>query len=353
MFVDVPMHLLFLGIVRTVTMDIGTWLKSFKQNAPFCLKCNELLEPIRKFNLPWCRILKYSEERFGGWVSENYYALCRISGWLYSSLADIPIGEGTKCEPKHVTKMLYFMHSMIQKCLTVNDDTDIEKIESTIRCFLIYYDSFSTSISGNSVPGWVTSYNFLSLLNLPETLRYYGCMRPLWEGGMDGESYLKIVKREVKQGLRRNWKMWLVENLLKQKTFNQILNENLHSRQQELREYYIYKDKETIKNCLKNNNMLSGFRVVRDNKIEYYISYHAKQDYIMAVKINVKTENNIMTNFVNYYRIFLSKKNIKLIDMPTTKIGYLLLPHLQIKEDNPRRQFDSYNHYCFIHSDWK
>ena len=85
------------------------------------------------------------------------------------------------------------------------------------------YDEFHTSMNKGSVPGWVTSYNFLSLLNLPTVLKDYGSMRVLWEGGEDGEGYLRSVKPLLRGGLVRQWQVWLMNNLLEDKTFHSII----------------------------------------------------------------------------------------------------------------------------------
>ena len=40
-------------------------------------------------------------------------------------------------------------------------------------------------------PIWLTSYNCLSLLNLPDMMQAFGCVRPLWECGNQGEGYVR------------------------------------------------------------------------------------------------------------------------------------------------------------------
>jgi hypothetical protein len=58
----------------------------------------------------------------------------------------------------------------------------------------------------------------MSLLNLPNQLRNYGSMRYIWEGGMNGEGFLRLAKPEIKRGLNRNWPKWLIDHLLLDKT---------------------------------------------------------------------------------------------------------------------------------------
>jgi hypothetical protein len=42
--------------------------------------------------------------------------------------------------------------------------------------------------------GWLTSYNFICLLNLPHVMERYGPIVNLWEGGYSGETYSQQLK---------------------------------------------------------------------------------------------------------------------------------------------------------------
>jgi hypothetical protein len=85
-YIDVPMHLLFLGITKTVILDIQEWMKKKNIHLSFCKSAVGILENIQVLKLPWCKLLPFSNARFGGWVSENYIGFCRIMPWFYSLL---------------------------------------------------------------------------------------------------------------------------------------------------------------------------------------------------------------------------------------------------------------------------
>ena len=51
---------------------------------------------------------------------------------------------------------------------------------------------------------WCAKSNFICLLNLPDTMRRYGPLRLLWEGGDCGEGVLCTVKPLV-SGLTGRW----------------------------------------------------------------------------------------------------------------------------------------------------
>ena len=54
-------------------------------------------------------------------------------------------------------------------------------------------------------PTWLSSYNCLSLLNLPNVMAEFGPIRSLWEGGNQGEGYLREAKPQIHQMNRRNF----------------------------------------------------------------------------------------------------------------------------------------------------
>lgn len=85
-YVDTIMHLMFLGVVRTATVDVQDWLKLQGKLSSFFVFCKDELDQFQGLSISWCRILPYSKGSFGGWVSENYYAFARLFRWFYSPL---------------------------------------------------------------------------------------------------------------------------------------------------------------------------------------------------------------------------------------------------------------------------
>jgi hypothetical protein len=76
---EVIMHLLFLGVVKTTIQMIQEWTKN-----KFGIEIT--LESIQYFQLDWCRGLSYNAGKLGGCVSENYLAAARLLPWLFSRL---------------------------------------------------------------------------------------------------------------------------------------------------------------------------------------------------------------------------------------------------------------------------
>ena len=81
--IDVPMHLCFLGITKAIFSElVSGWLKGGRKSTSFLQKSQPALGKIRKLSLSWCQV----ETKFGGFVSENWLAYCRISKYTYQLL---------------------------------------------------------------------------------------------------------------------------------------------------------------------------------------------------------------------------------------------------------------------------
>ena len=73
---DVPMHLLCLGIVKSVMQRVEKWLTRQRKGTAFSSRMKNTLDSIEKLCLAWCKMQPYrSGGKFGGWVSENYLSM--------------------------------------------------------------------------------------------------------------------------------------------------------------------------------------------------------------------------------------------------------------------------------------
>ena len=79
--IDVPMHLLFLGIVKLCIKMFYMWITHTKTKSPFLKYSGLLLSPLIKFNLDYCVLIDIkwdTTKPTTSWVSENYLGFCRI-----------------------------------------------------------------------------------------------------------------------------------------------------------------------------------------------------------------------------------------------------------------------------------
>lgn len=396
-FVDVPMHLLFLGIVKSVMLKIGMWLRSNNMGAYFITSVKGILGKVKEFNVEWCKMLEYpTTDKTGGWVSENFLGMARIGNWFYSMLRFLPIQQKyedpdshystwskTQCEkwlqarglnktgkisellniiteyhesnsaPNIISKneisindiltMISSMCLLIQMIMCLETKaTDIPRIEAIIRMFLIHYDKVDSGMIDGSVPTWIKQYNILCLLNIPKAMNNFGHLRNLWEGGRDGEGYLKTVKSHLTGGLVNEWQTWVLTNLLKEEIYEdwkpaKTLAQNIRN------EVKIYGKYQIAKDAFESGYPFSAIMVQH----RIYVCFRNKG----IIKANCIELSNKKENDKNqiYYSLNLTKKLIIIDQTRHSYIGVIFLPEL-IKEGYDLVTTD--RKYCYVRSDW-
>lgn len=396
-FVDVPMHLLMLGVVKSVMLKIGSCLRLANQNANFIRMTTGILGIIKKMNIEWCKVLEYpTTDTTGGWVSENFLGIARLGNWFYSLIEYLPfpekyteptieINKWTKqqCEKwlqvrglskagngmdlkkqiieyknnnnsteilkkniinkYDILDLVYSTCLLIKKLMSKNTSiNDINHVEAVIRMFLITYDKVDKLVNDSNVPAWIKQYNMLCLLNLPNMMKKYGSIRNLWEGGLDGESYLKMVKGQLKAGLVNGWQTWVITNLLKEKVYKEWDNK-VSNRKNIRSEARIYGNYKIAANAFQHGMPISA--ITHNNKI--YIGYRNKGK-IKGTEIKLQNKEELKYGNT-YYSISLIKSSVTLDEYDENYVGMLLLPKLC---DNGYATVDDNLKYCCILSDW-
>jgi hypothetical protein len=281
-YIDVLMHLMFLGIVATVIRDTYfKWLKAHGKMTSLSTVTNRPLLMLQNMNIDWCKVQPILPSgTLSNSVSENFLAFARCGKWLFGcnsllrgndvvysdpdilphlySVTQIrawyhhreikfvpplngpdikalfyvamaapggppPIPEkGEAGIPKAVAEDL--IESMA--CLAAHamiggeiSEYDCLALDRHIKIFLSRYHAFDKpkrlKKAARPVPpggrksktsaGWISHMNFISLLNLPDVLRRFGSLRPLWEGDRKGEGGLPKIKAKIKGGTKGDW----------------------------------------------------------------------------------------------------------------------------------------------------
>ncbi|KAL7573340.1 hypothetical protein ACA910_011703 [Epithemia clementina (nom. ined.)] len=279
--VDVVMHLLFLGIVKSAIEQTTKWLKKRMKYGSFVKTTDGLLEMVQHLNLDWCRVLGFQRGKLGERVSENYLGFARLPLWFFSMIYTVaideeyqePLGDSRNWNKKENTSWLSArgldkkgsaqelkervqtslqqtniplprqssgsvkgvvdvwksLHSLLQIVMRTGEDAiKTEEIDFWVKRFLSCYakvdQGLQSSEDSHEKPSWVTSYNFMSLLNLPDAVRRFGPLRNIWEGGTQGEGFFRYVKREMSMGLQNNWQKRLLTRIYKLKSLAMLLS---------------------------------------------------------------------------------------------------------------------------------
>ena len=105
---------------------------------------------------------------------------------------------------------------------------EITDMDIIIRLFLTRFSKVEQALRHatgeyNKMPKWLSSYNFVCLLNLPNAAKYYGPLRNTWEGGMRGEKFIQAMKPELAQGKRGTWQVYALTNILQDATLKWLM----------------------------------------------------------------------------------------------------------------------------------
>ena len=73
-------------------------------------------------------------------------------------------------------------------------------------------------------PKWLSCYNFMSALNVPETLENFGPMKHYWEGSYISEKFITQTKSEF-YGKRNNWPYAMLQRIQKKAVFEKLIYE--------------------------------------------------------------------------------------------------------------------------------
>ena len=102
LYIDTPMHLLFLGIAKTVFWYIGVWSGKCGWFDAFEKIGKRNLTDLDNLKLQWLSFNPKTFMKWSGWVSEKFQSLSRVALWIYGPLLDLKDAP-TFEEPENLT----------------------------------------------------------------------------------------------------------------------------------------------------------------------------------------------------------------------------------------------------------
>jgi hypothetical protein len=247
-YLDVLMHLLFLGVVKSTLKTLRVWMCKQGKNQEFLRFTEKFDEVLRATSgLDWLKCQEYSKTgKFGGWVSENFLGFSRLLKWFFQNVGDLRGASededpgnlppsswrkghyihwlrvrGLKTDgvvndlkarrkaamelptppavletvagefvPEQVQNMLVALDNMLSSIMVprVVPGVTVPNMELKIKHFLTEFDLLDQQVKTKGTkPKIITSFNFLCLLNLPQLTERFGPLRNFWEGGKRGE----------------------------------------------------------------------------------------------------------------------------------------------------------------------
>jgi hypothetical protein len=277
---DAPMHLIFHGILKGICRLIAAWLTNRRSETSFGRYYSGLLEPICDMCLDWCKLTPFSGS-FAGWLAETYVGMSKILLWFWSGL--LRVSQDPEYEPP-ATPYQCWTGDMCKKWLRARRISiktmsapeakamvadlmmqpggpppvppptggPLETVIDMLGCldrlirvlmshafpvggkdvvtlhvidFLNAFDSFKPLNEDRKFPEWLTMYNFLCLLNLPEAIERLGPLRFNYEGSTEGEGFIPMVKPLLSQGMRKNWQKNLAHRFFKNRSMKMVVRD--------------------------------------------------------------------------------------------------------------------------------
>ena len=203
----------------------------------------------------------------------------------------------------------------------------------------------------------------MSLLNVPNIIKRYGSLRYIWEGGMNGEGFLRLAKPEIKRGLNRNWPKWLIDDLLLDKTC-QDLCQTISPKtdlpnNEKLKEIRIYSNKAEAMNSIHNGFPFAGMAIKNGERLHHYLVFHDDRQSLKKIEIKLLETEKVVNN-LSYFIIQLAMNNdgnwmeseILVADLEVTLIGVVFLPQLTDGHYTPKSSEEDVIEYTAIYSNW-
>jgi len=193
--IDCPMHQLLQGTVSTVIDEVSGYMKSVGKHSQFGDEVVDTMEEYRLLGLDFCKVEKFGasasrQYSTGGWVGETYLGFSRVMLLLYSHFSTLCPNE---LHLPVMERLLQSLFAVMSRLFTLTP-VCIGEIDDHIKLFLSCCHDFS--ISHRKGLFWFSKSNFVSLLNLPDQIDYFGALRLHWEG--DREHFVQTPKRHLK-----------------------------------------------------------------------------------------------------------------------------------------------------------
>ena len=402
---DVVMHLIFLGIEKSVNKDITKFMLYNEKFSSFSRHVKDLFSTMTSLSIKdWCDILPYEEGNFSNWISDNHLAMSRLSSWFYASLQKVlinhrdpnkPVSSWSKSDCLRWLKyrglshddrsvqllrekiVLYKSQSNVPRLLERHDMEKqcdllmslvncktcliyrimsknmnkkiIQEISLYIKLFLSLYVKFDVLYDpSKKKPSWVAASNFICLLNLPEFIEEVGPLRNLWEGGDIGEKALGLVKDEF-NGFRKHWTKALLTKLYNQSTMRKI-KESMNSSMNENNDYKYNR----YGRFHKYSSRLEVRLLLQDHKVLSIIEYDFNVFLILfqdgsSMRLHLQSSEDIkkLCGFTYFVWTINNTESKDMIDAKKITRYCLLLPWL-VQNSNDRKKY-----YTVISDDWK
>ena len=273
-FIEAVMHMLFLGITKTIGMMIRDLFKMYGRWSTFHKSTQPYLHQLKNYSLHYCRVWTFGshEKPFSPWQSENHLAYARCFKMIGSNMT-LLLGKTNNEERQQAVSAAKSTISAWSACISrlmlkPNNKDNSNSAERHIKLFLSAVNDLDEiimdkkrrkeGVKEQDKKKIQTVSNFMGLLNIPKQMREFGNLRDYWEGSFRGERILQTLKPLVTQGTYHPWfATTVLRKYYQQKTMSLLLSNNKNQETEDTDEqgnnytmYHQYETEEAIKQLL-------------------------------------------------------------------------------------------------------
>jgi len=223
-FVNSHMHLLYLGIVKTLLSEVREYIAIADKQTAYVDAIEPLMRSIKNMHLSSCRLEMYygmtNKKLTAGWLCDNFVAFARLMPVLFAPIFTGIIGYNDKGFNKETHDCL---EHLIVSCfvmisyLMVSDGRDKVILDHLIRVFLQSCYRYDSSRKDSTMKHfWENKPNFLTLINITESIQLYGPIR--YSNDMNKEREIQSIKP-------------IIDNMRKTENFFQVKLQDLEASQ--------------------------------------------------------------------------------------------------------------------------
>ena len=94
---ETPMHLM-MGCVKAILNSMLKFTSCLDRKQEFIRRCNDILQNIRELRVELVPVVKFKDEKFGGFVAENYSAMAMVIPWISHILEEQMMLPSKTCD---------------------------------------------------------------------------------------------------------------------------------------------------------------------------------------------------------------------------------------------------------------
>ena len=265
-------------------------------------------------------------------------------------------------------KLVRMLSSMIYRLMTKTvHKSQLGDLERCIKAYLNRFCEFDELVypknsNKNGKASWLAKYNFPCLLNLIEVMHRYGPLRNLWEGGYQGEGYLRKTKTTLNQGLRTNWQVNSLQRMLELTAMDIITErtclqfQRYNARSSHVSDTYVYSGIGMVHRKYSEGGPLSLAKLSSGEFGCLLRNVQLKADeeefrykFVEMERVDYQFTKNGMDYF--RWKFDLERHTIRLTEVENIEVSCLLLPNLVVKNDSATFARDGL--YAIVTSEWE